>query len=287
MLMGAGASILTCLQCCLIINCEVPQGAGYCKNLSQGCADGEFVEGSPVSSDSRDICLVHNSIGLFVYECCRKVNIDVIHQPDWPCPGDDNVQCCVKYEDMSNSTTSSTATSASTKTSSPTVTSSTAQSNTSTSPPAQAPPPPSGLTGAQVGGIVGGVAGAALLLALAGFLFFLKRKHARASAEGGPTAGDDAKPPGTSSTPVETAKTIDGSQINGMEADTGQGSPSLERHELANVERHELPNVERHELPNVGRYELPAPERHELPSPGGVPPVGVPGSMDRSRCPIT
>ena len=175
------------------------------------------------------------------------------HQPDWPCDGDANVQCCVKNEDMSDSTTSGT----STNTPIPTVPSSTLQSNTPSSLPTQASPSPPGLASSQIGGIAGGVAGAVLLLAFAGLLFFRKRKQARSSG---------MTPPGISSAPDKTPQMIDGSEIKGMDADMRQGSPSLARHELPNLERQELPSPE---------------VRQELPSPESAPRAELPGPTDR------
>src|SRR5438876_10572318 len=38
----------------------------------------------------------------------EKINTNLIVQPNWPCPGGNDIQCCVKYEDMVNGTSNST-----------------------------------------------------------------------------------------------------------------------------------------------------------------------------------
>lgn len=96
-------------------------------------------------------------------------------QPKWPCPGDDTILCCVKYQDMINGTTSNPALTATRSTIS--------ASTTGETPPAS----PSGLSGSQIGGVVGGVVGAALLLALT-VLFWLFRRKKRAGENAAPDA---------------------------------------------------------------------------------------------------
>ncbi|KAI9797313.1 MAG: hypothetical protein M1825_006024 [Sarcosagium campestre] len=72
------------IQCCVDIPCKADGGSGYCRSKrNNGCSGGKFHPGSG---------------------------------PPWPCPGDDDIQCCIK----------------------------------SSTPPPPPPPPPSGSVGAKV-----------------------------------------------------------------------------------------------------------------------------------------
>ncbi|EFE37482.1 NlpC/P60-like cell-wall peptidase, putative [Trichophyton verrucosum HKI 0517] len=54
------------VQCCVEHECSTGAGHGFCRSLSNGCPSGRFDKGSG---------------------------------PKWPCPGGDNIQCCIKRED--------------------------------------------------------------------------------------------------------------------------------------------------------------------------------------------
>ncbi|KAG2411882.1 hypothetical protein HFD88_009438 [Aspergillus terreus] len=131
--------------CCLNRECTVPQGTGWCKDRSnQTCADGTFFSGT---------------------------------QAPWPCPGGNSIQCCVKYADMTNGTSSTTTSS--------TTTSATATA-TGTSTPVRETGS-SGLTAAQIGGIVGGVVGFVVVVAIVvGWVLWRRRRRRKSEAEGAP-----------------------------------------------------------------------------------------------------
>nr|KMM73364.1 hypothetical protein CPAG_09653 [Coccidioides posadasii RMSCC 3488] len=64
------------VQCCLIRECTVPQGKGYCRSKEDnGCPGGEFFPGTG---------------------------------DPWPCPGPNDIQCCVKKEDITSAEPSTT-----------------------------------------------------------------------------------------------------------------------------------------------------------------------------------
>ena len=111
-------------------------------------------------------------------------------QDDYPCKGDDSIVCCVKYENMTNgsSTTSSSLPSATG------INDGSSSQNTN------------GLTGSQIGGIVGGIVGAVLVTAfiVVGFFWWRRRKAkqraaaAAAAAAAASSVGDgDIGSPGT------------------------------------------------------------------------------------------
>jgi len=57
------------VQCCVEIACSVPQGHGYCRSKAHNGCDGNFVAGSG---------------------------------PPYPCPGSDDIQCCVPGSNIGN-----------------------------------------------------------------------------------------------------------------------------------------------------------------------------------------
>ncbi|GFG10464.1 hypothetical protein IFM5058_04938, partial [Aspergillus udagawae] len=143
--------------CCLQRRCTVSEGTGYCRDMSnQTCEEGAYFAGTSYP---------------------------------WPCPGPNNIQCCVKYTNMTNHTsTSSTRASTGTATlpisSTPTNTSasaSTSTSSNSTQPPTSTAQSQSGngLSSSQIGGIVGGVVAAAVLGGLIAFIFWFRRRRRR------------------------------------------------------------------------------------------------------------
>ncbi|KAH1303691.1 hypothetical protein KXV37_006161 [Aspergillus fumigatus] len=144
-------------SCCLHRRCTVSEGTGYCRDVSnQTCEEGAYFAGTSYP---------------------------------WPCPGPNNIQCCVKYTNMTNRTsTSSTRASTGTATlpisSTPTSTPPhTSAGSDSTQPPTSTPTAQSqsgnGLSGSQIGGIVGGVLAAAVL---GGLIFWFRRRRRRLAA---------------------------------------------------------------------------------------------------------
>ncbi|KAK3309326.1 uncharacterized protein B0T15DRAFT_634 [Chaetomium strumarium] len=183
--------------CCFIHHCDVPQGSGYCLDrATQNCTDGVFFEGNPDA---------------------------------WPCPGDANILCCVKYQDMVNGTANFTASPSTTQTSwtsSPSTFTSTASIPASGIPPPLSTAEPSShsrLTGGQIGGIVAGVIGFIALSALAALCGFRHRKKKAAGAVVHETATAD----GAAEWPVTediNSHALDGNQINELDAgDPRQG----------------------------------------------------------------
>ncbi|GIJ99196.1 hypothetical protein Aspvir_001322 [Aspergillus viridinutans] len=147
------------VSCCLQRRCTVSEGTGYCRDTSnQTCEEGAYFAGTGYP---------------------------------WPCPGPNNIQCCVKYTNMTNHTaTSSTRASTGTATlpisSTPTSTNTNASTSTSTgSNSTQSPTPTAqpqsgnGLSSSQIGGIVGGVVAAAALGGLIAFIFWFRRRRRR------------------------------------------------------------------------------------------------------------
>ncbi|GAB1211493.1 hypothetical protein ATERTT37_000608 [Aspergillus terreus] len=107
---------------------------------------------------------------LYTNQCTESSN----HVAPWPCPGGNSIQCCVKYADMANGTSSTTTSS--------TTTSATA---TGTSTPVRETGS-SGLTAAQIGGIVGGVVGFVVVVAVATGWVLWRRRRRRKCEEGAP-----------------------------------------------------------------------------------------------------
>ncbi|KAK2836893.1 hypothetical protein FQN49_006617 [Arthroderma sp. PD_2] len=131
--------------CCLVRVCNVTQGTGVCRSMkNNGCQDGKFFAGTG--------------------------------RP-WPCPGPDDISCCVKYVDMNNGT-STTPSSSMPMTSGSQTTSPSTNSATSSSVPSE-----TGLNGGQIGGIAAGCAVFALLIAIGAVYFFRRRKPAAAEEE--------------------------------------------------------------------------------------------------------
>ncbi|KAK2736315.1 hypothetical protein FQN55_001701 [Onygenales sp. PD_40] len=147
-------------ECCMNHRCSVPEGAGLCQStLSKRCEiDGKYFEGEG---------------------------------PPWPCVGPDDVQCCVRNE---NITTPGATTSPPPTSSLPPSTSSLPPPTSSlvptTNPTDSATPAPisSGLSAGAKGGIAGGVVGGVLLIGfIAALFFFLGRKRRASENEESPT----------------------------------------------------------------------------------------------------
>ncbi|KAN0071736.1 hypothetical protein V8E54_010332, partial [Elaphomyces granulatus] len=146
---------ITDVECCILRTCNVPEGSGFCRDLAtQTCDHGKFFAG----------------------ESSNK-----------PCPGPNNIQCCVKYRDivkhrdmdMANNRTSST--------------SSTSSSQTPTAdlnPPTESSAP--NLTDSQKGIIgLGGVVAAVVLFTLVFQISILYRKWRRKRSKPPDIANDD------------------------------------------------------------------------------------------------
>ncbi|KAK2810903.1 hypothetical protein FQN50_002494 [Emmonsiellopsis sp. PD_5] len=136
--------------------CSVPEGAGLCQStLSKRCEiDGKYFEGQG---------------------------------PPWPCIGPDDVQCCVRNENI----TTPGATTSQPPTSSPMPpTSPQGPPTTFLVAPNPTTPAPisSGLSAGAKGGIAGGVVGGVLLIGfIAALFFFLGRKRRASENEESPT----------------------------------------------------------------------------------------------------
>ncbi|EFQ99299.1 hypothetical protein MGYG_02311 [Nannizzia gypsea CBS 118893] len=143
------------IECCLVRVCNVPQGHGVCRSMrNNGCEDGKFFPGTG---------------------------------KPWPCPGPNDISCCVKFTDMNNGT--STATSVS-MTSLTFTTSQTTSPSTSSATSSSVPVPPrTGLSGAQIGGIAAGCAVFALLIIL-GATYFFRRRNVAGSKQEKPDTSD-------------------------------------------------------------------------------------------------
>ncbi|GFF92817.1 hypothetical protein IFM47457_09317 [Aspergillus lentulus] len=205
--------------CCLHRRCTVSEGTGYCRDASnQTCEEGAYFAGTSYP---------------------------------WPCPGPNNIQCCVKYTNMTNhtsasSTRASTGTAtlpiSSTSTSTPANTSTSTSAGTgsdSTQPPSPSAQPQSqsgnGLSSSQVGGIVGGVLAAAVLAGLIAFIFRFRRRRRRLAAaqEAGDQqparrAGEDAAG-GGAGTAVSTVGSATREEDHDPE---GKGAAELDEKEI-------------------------------------------------------
>ncbi|KAL1959225.1 hypothetical protein VTO42DRAFT_2730 [Malbranchea cinnamomea] len=131
------------VQCCFVRSCTVPEGRGYCRNtVNNGCPDGVFFPGTG---------------------------------PPWPCPGGNDIQCCVKSTDL---VTATTATSTSTETVSLTSTSVSSQSAVSS----PLPEDDSGLSAGQIAGISVGVAAAVIAIVIGLLWMYIRRRRAQKDA---------------------------------------------------------------------------------------------------------
>ncbi|KLJ10454.1 hypothetical protein EMPG_14169 [Blastomyces silverae] len=183
--------------------CSVPEGSGFCQStIGRRCeSDGKYFEGTG---------------------------------PPWPCIGPNDVQCCVKNEDINTgsstsvppSTTSSTTSSLPFTTSSiPSTTAKPPISNTPTptlTPTnSQSPSPASvGLSSGAKGGIAGGVVAGVLIMGLIAALFFVLGKQRNAKRVASTT--DNARPP----TPTAAEKRQEENAMTEKDDDT-YGKPEF------------------------------------------------------------
>lgn len=129
-------------------------------------------------------------------------------QAPWPCPGGNSIQCCVKYADMANGTSSTTTSS--------TTTSATA---TGTSTPVRETGS-SGLTAAQIGGIVGGVVGLVVVVAIVvGWVLWRRRRRRKSEAEGAPGGLPDGQGSKDAGTAVDAVEKEEGGEGGGRKDD--------------------------------------------------------------------
>ncbi|KAF3896965.1 hypothetical protein GTR04_2089 [Trichophyton interdigitale] len=137
------------IECCLVHVCNVREGHGVCRSMrNNGCEDGKFFSGTG---------------------------------KPWPCPGPNDISCCVKFADMNNGTST---TSSMSMTSSTFTTSRTSSPNTSSATSSSVPMPAhTGLSGAQIGGVAAGCAVFALLIILGATYFFRCRKASESQGE--------------------------------------------------------------------------------------------------------
>ncbi|KAN0071735.1 hypothetical protein V8E54_010331 [Elaphomyces granulatus] len=200
---------ITDIECCLLQTCDVPEGSGYCRDLAtQTCDQGKFFAGGP---------------------------------PNWPCPGDNNIQCCVKYIDMANSTSNSTLSTLITSSSQ----TPTADPDPSTESSAR------NLTNSQKG-IIGGVVGAVVLSALVFILLILYRKwrHKRSNTP----ENDDGDLTSPRLPPGKETHMIDGQEKRELDANNT-------RYEIGNQVEGSRNSFEEPPVPDTG----PTVPTHELP----------------------
>ncbi|TGZ79573.1 hypothetical protein EX30DRAFT_365113 [Ascodesmis nigricans] len=105
------------IECCVVHSCTVSQGSGYCRSVSMnGCSGGTFYAGTGPNwpcpgSDDIKCCVKSSAPPNTGGSCsvpqgsgtCRSVSSQGCSGgkfysgtgPNWPCPGSDDIQCCV------------------------------------------------------------------------------------------------------------------------------------------------------------------------------------------------
>src|SRR5205814_7826505 len=75
------------VQCCVEIPCKADGGSGFCRSAkNNGCPGGSFHPGISALRPSFSLLLLPSN-----YSLCSNF------QP-WPCPGDIDIQCCIKSD---------------------------------------------------------------------------------------------------------------------------------------------------------------------------------------------
>ncbi|OJJ02415.1 hypothetical protein ASPVEDRAFT_83920 [Aspergillus versicolor CBS 583.65] len=192
-------------ECCLNRECNSNRGSGWCKNTDNQTCAGEWVPGTP---------------------------------DHYPCPGPNYVVCCVEWDKLNNSTSS---------TNSPTSSSTQTSTSTSEVPTDTASSTPSGgnggggggLSASQKGGIAGGIVGAVAVTSIIFLVFFFLRR--RRSKRAAAAAAEEVQE-------AEAAKREGGGGQGGEAVErtatttttTGPESPGVEAAMLASREKLEL-----------------------------------------------
>ncbi|KAL4811006.1 hypothetical protein BDV18DRAFT_155617 [Aspergillus unguis] len=201
-------------ECCLVHNCNVTEGHGYCRNSDNQTCAGKYFAG----------------------------------EPPYPCPGPNYILCCVEWENMLNGTSSN-----STSSSSDTTLTTSSSTGPSSAPSSTASEEVqddggSGLTGSQKGGIAGGIVGAVAVTSIVFLVFFFRRRQKwdemRKSAQREVGEDDENKGPATATgaaavdmgTGTEEGTGADGAEGGGI--DNGEGGETAAM--LASREKVEL-----------------------------------------------